>query len=68
MNPVVKGSEKLLWKSVDVGVIDWTVNALAHLFGWLAKTVRVIQTGVAESYLFAFVVGVFLILGWLILK
>jgi len=66
--PIVKGSEKLLWKSLDVGVIDWTVNALARLFGWVAKTVRVVQTGVTESYLFAFLLGVFLILGWLILK
>jgi len=68
VTPVVRGSERLLWKIVDVGVIDWTVNALAHLFGWLARTVRVVQTGIAESYLLAFVLGAFLIIGWLILK
>jgi NADH-quinone oxidoreductase subunit L len=68
VTPLVQGSEKLLWKSLDVGVIDWTVNAVAKVVGWLAKTVRVVQTGVTESYLFAFLLGVFIILGWLILK
>jgi len=68
VTPVVKGSEKLLWKNLDVGAIDWSVNALARTIGWIAKTARVVQTGVTESYVFAFVLGVFLILGWLILK
>jgi NADH-quinone oxidoreductase subunit L len=66
--PVVNGSEKLLWKNVDVGIIDWTVNGLARAIGWIARTVRVVQTGVTESYLLAFLLGVFVILGWLILK
>ncbi len=33
VTPIRKGSERLLWKGLDVGVIDWTVNAVARLFG-----------------------------------
>ena len=68
VTPVIKGSERFLWKIVDVGMIDWTVNAIAKFFGMLSRTVRVVQTGVAQSYVFVFVLGVVAILGWLIAK
>jgi NADH-quinone oxidoreductase subunit L len=68
VTPTVQGSERLLWKGLDVGVIDWTVNALARLFGWISQTVRVVQTGVTESYVFVFLLGVVAILGWLLFR
>ena len=68
VTPVVKGSERFLWKIVDVGMIDWMVNAVANLFGVVGRTVRVLQTGVVQSYVFVFVLGVVAILGWLIAK
>lgn len=68
VNPIVKGSDKLLWKGMDVGVIDWLVNAVAQLVAWVSKTVRVVQNGITETYVFVFLVGVFVILGWLITK
>ncbi len=66
VTPTVKGSEKLLWRILDVGVIDRCVNGIAQLFAWLSRTVRLVQTGVAQSYVFVFVVGVVVILGWII--
>jgi NADH-quinone oxidoreductase subunit L len=66
--PTVKGSEKLLWRGIDVGVIDWSVNALASAVGFLSNTVRVVQTGVVQSYAFVFLVGVLAIVGWLIIR
>lgn len=68
VTPIVKGSEKLLWKGIDVGVIDWSVNAIAALFGFFSRTFRVVQTGVAQSYVFVFVIGVIAVLGWLLVK
>jgi NADH-quinone oxidoreductase subunit L len=68
INPIVRGSDKLLWKGVDVGVIDWCVNAAASGVAWVSRTVRVVQTGVAERYVFVFVLGVVAILGWLIIR
>jgi NADH-quinone oxidoreductase subunit L len=66
VNPAVKGSEKLLWKGVDVGIIDWCVNTGAQLVGLLSRTIRVVQTGLAQSYVFVFLLGVVAILGWML--
>jgi len=68
VNPVAKGSEKLLWKGIDVGVIDWVVNAGARLVGWLSGTLRVMQTGIAHSYILVFLGGVIALLGWVLLR
>ena len=67
VNPTVKGSEKLLWKGVDVGVIDWLVNALPKAVGALSGTVRVVQSGVTQSYALFFLIGVVTILAWLLM-
>jgi NADH-quinone oxidoreductase subunit L len=68
VTPIAKGSEKLLWKGVDVGMIDWSVNALARTTGAIARTVRVVQTGVAQSYALVFLLGVVLVLGWILAR
>jgi NADH-quinone oxidoreductase subunit L len=66
VTPIAKGSEKLLWKGVDVGVIDWCINTGAKMIGLLSRTVRFVQTGLAQSYVFVFVLGVVAILGWML--
>ena len=66
VHPLQKGSEKILWKGIDVGVIDWLVNASARAVGFLSRTVRMVQTGLAQAYVFAFILGVVAILGWLL--
>jgi NADH-quinone oxidoreductase subunit L len=68
VTPVVKGSEKLLWRGIDVGVIDWCVNALASMFGLLSRGFRLVQTGVAQSYALVFLIGVITIVGWLLTR
>ncbi len=68
VTPTVKGSEKLLWKGIDVGVIDWCVNAVARAVAFTSRVVRVVQTGVAQSYAFVFLLGVIAIVGWLLAR
>lgn len=68
VNPTVKGSEKLLWKIFDIGVIDWLVNATARAVERTGRALRTVQTGVAQSYVFVFLLGVIAILGWLLLR
>jgi NADH-quinone oxidoreductase subunit L len=68
VTPLVKGSERLLWKGLDVGVIDWTVNAVAKSAEAFSRFVRLAQTGITETYVFVFLLGVFVILGMLISK
>jgi len=66
VTPIQKSSETLLWKIVDVGIIDGLVNGLAKLFGSVSKVIRMGQTGAAQNYMFVFLLGVVVILGWLI--
>jgi NADH-quinone oxidoreductase subunit L len=66
VTPTVKGSERLLWKGVDIRLIDGAVNAAGKIVKWFADTARVVQTGVAPTYVFVFVVGVIMILGWML--
>ena len=49
-------------------MIDWTVNAVARLFAVLSRSLRVVQTGMAQSYVRVFVVGVIVMLAWLLAK
>jgi NADH-quinone oxidoreductase subunit L len=68
VRPLHRVSERLLWKVLDVGVIDWTVNALARATGALSRTVRMVQTGIAQTYAVVFLLGVVTIVAWLLAK
>ncbi len=68
VRPIHQGSERLLWRIIDVGIIDWCVNATAKAFGIFSSVFRRMQTGVTESYIFVFVLGVIAILGVLLSK
>jgi NADH-quinone oxidoreductase subunit L len=67
VKPIVKGSEYLLWKIVDTRLIDGLVNGVARMIGAIGRTIRYVQTGVAQNYVLVFLAGVVLILGWLLL-
>lgn len=67
VNPTKRISVQL-WKSVDAGVIDGSVNGIARLVGWFGNTLRYLQTGYIRNYAFYIVVGclciiVFAVLG-----
>ncbi|HUI65004.1 MAG TPA: NADH-quinone oxidoreductase subunit L, partial [Bacteroidota bacterium] len=68
VRPTVKGSEKLLWKGVDVTLIDGIVNGVAKLIGGLGSVLRLAQSGVAQNYVLVFLAGVVLVLGWLLTR
>ena len=68
VNPAVKVSEKLLWKGVDVAVIDGALNGLALLVTNVAMAARKVQTGVAQMYAVVFVGGIVSIVAWLLLR
>ncbi|HLX11935.1 MAG TPA: proton-conducting transporter membrane subunit, partial [Bacteroidota bacterium] len=66
--PIVSGSQKLLWKGFDVGVIDGTVNGVARLVAYISSWLRRIQSGVAQSYAYSFVIGIIILLGILLFR
>jgi NADH-quinone oxidoreductase subunit L len=68
VRPLVRASEKLLWKGFDVGVIDAAANGCASLTAWIAAWMRKIQGGIAQSYALVFVIGILVVLGILMLR
>lgn len=68
VQPIQKGSEKLLWKVADVTLIDGAVNGVAKLIDKISGSLRKIQTGVAQSYALIMMGGIALIILWLILS
>jgi len=68
VKPVMKVSEGILWKGVDVAIIDGIVNGSGKLVSLLAGAFRKIQTGVAQFYAVMFMGGVLLIILWFLLS
>jgi NADH-quinone oxidoreductase subunit L len=50
VEPVVHGSEVLLWKVVDKGIIDGVVNGVGHQSQGIGGVLRRIQSGNIRSY------------------
>ncbi len=65
VKPLHKTSELFLWKIFDVRIIDGIVNGVPKMIAWFSNASRKVQTGIAQSYVFVFVLGVVIILGWL---
>jgi NADH-quinone oxidoreductase subunit L len=68
IKPVVKGSEKILWKIADNAVIDGVVNGTAAIINSVSGIIRKVQTGVAQLYALVMVLGVVAALFWIILS
>lgn len=68
VTPIQKTSELFLWKIFDVQIVDGVVNGVPKLIGLFSSVARKMQTGIAQSYVFVFVLGVVVILGILIMK
>jgi NADH-quinone oxidoreductase subunit L len=64
VQPVKRVSSTLLWRGVDAGLIDGTVNGVGLVVrGWSA-VLRRMQTGSVRAYAMSFFVGVVVIVGY----
>jgi NADH-quinone oxidoreductase subunit L len=68
VTPIAKGSEKLLWKRLDVGIIDGLINFTAKVTEYASQFFRRLQTGVVQTYAVVFVAGILFIIGWIIIR
>jgi NADH-quinone oxidoreductase subunit L len=68
VNPIVKGSENILWKFTDNILIDGLVNAVAKLIGMISDNIKKIQTGVAQAYALVMVLGILIAIFWIIMS
>jgi NADH-quinone oxidoreductase subunit L len=63
---VVGGSETVLWKGVDAGVIDGTVNGAAGFVQFVSHASRLFQTGLVRAYVFLIFSGAVVLLSYLL--
>jgi NADH-quinone oxidoreductase subunit L len=68
VNPIVKGSEKVLWKFTDNFVIDGIVNGTASLIELISRGIRKLQNGIAQVYAVIMMLGIVAALFWLIMS
>ncbi len=68
VEPIQKGSEKLLWKIFDVKIIDGLANGVASLVESGSGIIRKIQTGITQFYAVVMMAGIAFALLWLILS
>jgi NADH-quinone oxidoreductase subunit L len=62
VNPVLTGSRNVLWRVLDVKIIDGTVNGVAQLFSGAGGAMRVLQSGFARSYAAIMLVGAIILI------
>jgi NADH-quinone oxidoreductase subunit L len=64
VQPIKRTSQTFLWRGMDAGLIDGTVNAVGLVVrGWSA-VLRRLQTGSVRAYAMSLFVGVVVILGY----
>ena len=64
INPIEGTSKWVLWKFVDVLIIDGIVNGVARLMSGIGAWMRGMQTGFARSYAAIILIGAIAVIGW----
>lgn len=59
---------KLFWKFFDVKIIDGFVNGIASVYHGFGMVLRRIQAGYIQVYVFSFLIGVIMLLGYYLFK
>jgi NADH-quinone oxidoreductase subunit L len=62
VHPVVAGSETVLWRGVDQGIIDATVNGVGSQSKSIGGLLKLLQSGNIRSYATWVVIGAVLLL------
>ena len=68
VDPTVKISHDILYKAMDVTMIDGSVNGSAKIINGIGQVLRKIQTGVAQSYAMVFIGGILFVITWLLVR
>lgn len=68
VQPIKQTSTAVLWKIIDVHIIDGAVNGAGYLASMLGSAMRYLQSGLARSYVAILVLGALLIIGYFVMK
>ncbi len=66
IDPLLTTARSLLWKVVDVKIIDGLVNGLAKITIEFGERIRKIQTGFAQTYAVYMLAGAVVLITWII--
>ncbi len=66
IQPIKVGSINVLWKIIDVRIIDGAVNGAGQLAGLFGGGLRYLQSGLARSYVAVVVLGALLIIAYFV--
>jgi len=64
--PLLRGSEALLWKKVDAGLIDGAVNGAADVVDGFSQRVRYVESGYVRAYTLMILAGAVALFGYLL--
>ncbi len=68
IKPLMWISEFFLWRFFDVWIVDGAVNGSAYVTKWASTRLRKIQTGDFQAYVLIFLIGVFSIVAYFVLR
>jgi len=68
VDPIVTTSRNLLWKVIDVKIIDGIVNGVANITLELGQYTKKIQSGIAQNYATMMIGGIVIIIAWLLIS
>jgi len=68
VQPIKQGSINVLWRFIDVHVIDGAVNGAGHLASLMGTGLRYLQSGLARSYVAVLVFGALLIIAYFVIR
>ncbi len=68
VEPIKEGSINVLWKIIDVRIIDGAVNGAGRLAALLGGVLSYLQSGLARSYVAVVVLGALLLIGYFVVK
>ncbi|MEZ4570495.1 MAG: NADH-quinone oxidoreductase subunit L [Thermomicrobiales bacterium] len=63
IHPLYWISENILWKVVDIEIIDGTVNGVAGVVNYSSSQLRRVQTGFVANYALAIAIGAVIVIG-----
>lgn len=64
VQPIKNVSQFVLWRGLDVSIIDGTVNGVAFVVRTVGGSLRRFQTGVVQSYIVSMVIGIIIFLAY----
>jgi NADH-quinone oxidoreductase subunit L len=68
VRPIKVGSANILWKVVDVAIIDGAVNAGGILASRLGDMLRYLQSGLTRSYVAVVIFGALILIGYFVIR